>query len=323
MADIKPLYEVRQSNALTESRFNFDATQLDIYFYLLSLLRVNDEPGKDYDVYVNQIEALTGREWKYNRLREATKDLVGRVIEFDDMEGNFCQTALLASAKYMKGKGCIRVTISPVIHPLLFELKQQFTSFQLYCALAMSSKYAKRLYMLCSEWKNNVQKDDGNTSISRMYSVDELRYMLELTDPTGKEPDQYKQWTEFKNNVLEVAMNQMNQYSDLKVFYKPKKLGRSYEMVQFFMSKNNVHQLLIDFKQEDIQLQLKAVDRKLELTEKYKLNEKQATTVVRRIEPKLLREVLDAVDAANKAGKVKNIAAYTAISIVNKFGIEL
>lgn len=322
MANIKPLYEVRQSNVLTESRFNFDATQLDIYFYLLSLLRKNDEPGHEYEIYVTQIKAITGREWNYNQLKDSTKELVGRVIEYYDLEGNFVQTGLLASAKYIKGKGCIKVTISREIHPLLFELKEKFTSFQLYCALAMSSKFAKRLYMLCSEWKNNTNGEDGE-AVTRQYTVDELRFMLELSDPEGKEPDQYKQWGEFKKNVLDVATNQMNLYSDLKVLYKVRKLGRSYEIVQFFMSKNNVHQLLIDFKQEDLQLHIEDINRKVVLMEKYQLNEKQANTVIRRLDQKMVNDILLAIDAAQKAGKVKNIAAYTVTSLNNKFGIDI
>lgn len=322
MTNIKPLYEVRQSNVLTEARFNFNPTQLDIYFYLLSLLRKDDEPGKDYEIYVNQIKAITGREWQYNQLKESTKDLVGRVIEYFDNDGNFVQTALLASTKYIKGKGCIKVTISKEIHPLLFELKQQYTSFQLYCALAMTSKYAKRLYLLCSEWKNNTSTNE-NEAVTRQYTVEELRYMFELSDPEGKEPDQFIRWSQFKEHILEVAVKQMNQYSDLKVFYKAKKLGRSYQIVQFFMSKNNVHQLLIDFKQEDLQLHIEDINKKAVLMEHYGLSDKQANTVLRRFDPKMVKEVLDAVDAAVKAKRVKSIAAYTVMSLHNKFGVDI
>lgn len=322
MPNIKPSYEVRQANVLTESRFNFSAVQLDIYFYLLSMLRKNDEPSKEYEIHVTHIKELTGREWHYNQLKDSTKDLVGRVIEFYDNEGNFCQTALLASAKYMKGKGCIKVTVSSVLHPLLFELKEQYTSFELYCALAMSSKYAKRLYMICSEWKHNETTKKGD-AISRMYTIDELRYMLELTDPTGKEPDQYKQWSEFKEKVLDVAKNQINQYSDITMLYNAKKLGRSYQMVQFFIKKGNSHQLLIDFKQEDLHLHVEEINRKVMLVEKYGLNENQAKTVVRRFDKAMVNDVLAAVDIAKKAGKVKSIAAYTVTSLTNKFGVPL
>lgn len=323
MPNIKPYYEVRQSNVLTEARFNFTACQLDIYFYLLSMLTTHDEPEKKYDIYVNNIKELTGRDWNYQQLRESTKDMLGRVIEFYDEEENFCQTSLLASAKYMKGQGCVKVTISYLIRPLLLELKAKYTSFQLYCALAMTSKFAKRIYLLCSEWKNNAIGKGDNEAISRQYTVEELRYMLELSDPQGKEPDQYKQWSEFKIKILDTAKKQINEYSDLKVNYKAIKMGRSFEIIQFHIKKNNEHQLLIDFNSDDMQKRLEQTSRKVMLMQQFKLSEKQADTVTRRLEKTAVNNVLVAVTEAVKAGKVKNIAAYTVTSLHNQFGIDL
>ena len=322
MSNIKPYYEVRQSNVLTEARFNFTACQLDIYFYLLSMLTAHDEPEKKYDIYVSQIKELTGRDWNYQQLRDSTKDLLGRVIEFDDEEGNFCQTSLIASTKYIKGQGCVKVTISYIIRPLLLELKARYTSFQLHCALAMTSKFAKRIYLLCSEWKNNANSK-GDEAISRQYTVDELRYMLEITDPEGKEPDQYKQWSEFKIKILDTAKKQINEYSDLKVNYRAIKMGRSYEIVQFHIKKNNDHQLIIDFNSDDLQERLKQTNRKVMLMQNFKLNERQADTVTRRLDEKMVNEVLASVNEAVKVGKVKNIAAYTVTSLHNQFGIDL
>lgn len=322
MSNITPLYEVRQSNALTEARFSLSACQLDIYFYLLSILRLNDEPEKKYDIYVTNIAELTGREWNYQQLREATKDLLGKIIEFNDSEGNFCQTALISSAKYVKGSGCVRVTVSYLIRPLLWELKNRYTSFQLYCALAMTSKFAKRIYLLCSEWKNNVV-DGKNVAFSKTYTVEELRYMLGLSDPKGEEPDQYQRWSDFKLNILQTSKSQINKYSDLKINYKADKLGRSYQLVQFSIKKNNEHQLLIDFNQEDIKERLEQTNKKVYLMEHYKLSEKQADTVVRRLETSTVKGVLDSVNEAVKAGKVKNIGSYTVASLRNQFGIDL
>lgn len=321
MANVIPLYEVRQSNALTEARFNLSAVQLDLYFYLLTLLKVNDEPEKLYSIYVSEIEAMTGRKWNYQQLREATKDLLGKVIEWDDPQGNLCQTALISSAKYIKGSGCIKVTISYLIRPLLWDLKGRYTTFQLYCSLSMTSKFAKRLYMICSEWKNNIKTED--TAFSREYTLDELRDKLGLTDPTGKEPDQYKQWGQFKQFVLDTAKKQINQYSDLRINYKARKFGRSYELVQFTIQKNKNQQLLIDFSQEDIQLQLERTNRKVNLIDNFKLTEQQANTVVRRLEPSVVNKVLQAVVEAHKKNPLKNIGAYTVSAIKNEFGIEL
>jgi plasmid replication initiation protein len=286
------------------------------------MMSAHDEPEKKYDIYVTQIQELTGREWQYNQLRESTKDLLGKVIEFDNEEGNFCQTSLISSAEYLKGKGCVRVTVSYIVRPLLVELKSRYTSFQLYCALAMTSKFAKRIYLLCSEWKNNVTTGQ-DVAMSKTYTVEELRYMLALSDPKGEEPDQYQRWSDFKSNILETSKSQINKYSDLKVNYKATKLGRSFELVQFSIKKNNEHQLLIDFNEENVKERLEQTNKKVYLMEHYKLSEKQANTVVRRLETSAVKGVLDSVNEAVKAGKVKNIGSYTVASLRNQFGIEL
>jgi plasmid replication initiation protein len=208
------------------------------------------------------------------------------------------------------------------MHPLLWELKKRYTSFQLYCALAMTSKFAKRIYLICSEWKNNLTEGQ-ETAMSKTYTVDELRYMLGLSDPKGIEPDQYKKWSDFKLNILDNSKKQINTYSDLRIGYKASKQGRSYQLIQFSIKKGNTHQLLIDFNQQDVKERLEQVNKKVILVERYKLSDKQAEIVVRRLETSAVREVLEAVNEAVKAGKVKNIGAYTVSSLKNQFGIEL
>jgi hypothetical protein len=57
--------------------------------------------------------------------------------------------------------------------------------------------------------------------------------------------------------------------------------------------------------------------------ERFKLSEKQADTITRRLEIKAVNNVFMAVTEAVKVGKVKNIAAYTVTSLHNQFGIDL
>ena len=62
--------------------------------------------------------------------------------------------------------------------------------------LGCTSKHAKRLYSLACQWRGT----GGHT-----YSIGELKEMLGLKDPKGKEPEQYKQIGQFKEKVLDIA----------------------------------------------------------------------------------------------------------------------
>lgn len=310
--------EIKQPNAITEARFSYSSVQLDIYFYLLALFKDSDDSSVEYDISVQEMQRLTDRQWNYQQLRTATKDLLGKVIEFDDQDGNFCQTALIASAKYMKGQGTIRITVSEVIRPILAQIKSEYTSFQLYCALAMTSKFAKRIYMICSQWKKNKNAD--GVANSKIYLVDELKHMLELKDPTGKEPEQFVRWSDFKKNVLDLAVKQINQYSDIKISYLAQKQGRNYNTLQYRIEEGNTHQLLIDF--SDGGVNTKKIELKIRLMNGYGLNDKQASEAVRRIDNKALTELLNRVNDTMKEGKIKgSIGGYTVRAIQNEWGI--
>lgn len=110
----------------------------------------------------------------------------------------------------------------------------------------MTSKYAKWLYVQFSRWK-----DIG----FKQYELEELRYLLNLKDKKGKEPEQYKQWGQFKDYVLEPSIKQINEYTDLKVGYTTEKVGRSIEKIRFTIGKSKQIQTVIPFElaEEDLE----------------------------------------------------------------------
>jgi plasmid replication initiation protein len=239
--EIEKLSQVRHSNAITSARHELSAAQLDLYFMLLSLLKPNNI--NRYEISVKQIESLTGRTWNYQQLRDATLDLIGKVFEIEESDG-LLQVAMLSSAKYIKGTGRIQLTIAEELKPYLVDLKNNFTSFQLYSVLSMSSKYAKWLYVQFSRWKDiGVLKVD----------LEELKYKLNLKDPNGKSPEQYKQWGQFKDNVLEPSMRQINEHSDLQIEYSTEKVGKKITRLIFYIKSRRQFQALIPFDSSDNQ----------------------------------------------------------------------
>ena len=227
--------QVRQHNVITNARHELSAVQLDIYFMLLSRLK----PGENskYEISVKEIEDLTGRQWNYQQLRDATSGLIGKVFEIQEDDG-LLQVALMSSAKYIKGQGRIQLTIAEDLKPYLVDLKNNFTGFQLFCVLSMTSKYAKWLYVQFSRWK-----DIGYLS----YEVEQLKFRLNLKDPKGKLPEQYKQWGQFKDNVLEPAIKQINASSDLRVSYDTEKKGKSIHKLNFTIKYVPQFQTVIPF----------------------------------------------------------------------------
>ena len=213
--------EVRHHNAITTARYEYSELQMDLFFYLLSKLRKDDTSGV-YDIVVKELGEITGKKYAYNYLRKATEGMGSRMFEVLT-ENSYNQIWMFQHIKYMTGEGRIEVKLSESIRPYLFDLKDNFTSFELLSALRLTSKHAKRIYTLCSRWK-----DLGET---KKFSLLDFKKMLGLVDAKGKE--EYEEITMFKKKVLDVAVKQINEHTDLSISYSLEKQGRAFKNVVF------------------------------------------------------------------------------------------
>ena len=242
--------KIKQHNTITSGRYDFSACQLDILFMLLATLDESDELGKEYHIRVRDIELITGRKWNYQQLREGTEDMMSRVFEIQESRG-LAQIVLFTKVQYLDGTGSFYMKINEEARPYFFDLKNNFTLLELKSVLGCTSKHAKRLYSLACQWRGT----GGHT-----YSIGELKEMLGLKDPKGKEPEQYKQIGQFKEKVLDIAKRQINEHTDIVFDYELLKIrGRSFDTIKLFcgFSKPNLQlQLDIDFK-GDIEKQKK------------------------------------------------------------------
>ena len=241
---------IKQHNTITSGRYDFSACQLDILFMLLASLDESDEVSKQYYIRVKDIELITGRKWNYQQLREGTEDMMSRVFEIQMPQG-LRQIVLFTTVQYLDGTGSFYMKINEDARPYFFDLKNNFTLLELKSVLSCTSKHAKRLYSLACQWRGT----GGHT-----YSIGELKEMLGLKDPKGKEKEQYSQIGELKKYVLDIAKKQINEHTDIVFDYELLKMrGRSFDTIKLFcgFSKPNLQlQLDIDFK-GDIEKQKK------------------------------------------------------------------
>jgi plasmid replication initiation protein len=240
--------KIKQHNTITSGRYDFSACQLDILFMLLATLDESDELGKEYHIRVKDIELITGRKWNYQQLREGTEDMMSRVFEIQMPQG-LRQIVLFTTVQYLDGTGSFYMKINEDARPYFFDLKNNFTLLELKSVLSCTSKHAKRLYSLACQWRGT----GGHT-----YSIGELKEILGLKDPKGKEPEQYTKVSMFKKQVLDIAKRQINEHTDIVFDYELLKMrGRSFDTIKLFcgFSKPKL-QLEIDFK-GDIEKQKK------------------------------------------------------------------
>ncbi|RFP64701.1 replication initiation protein [Hymenobacter lapidiphilus] len=217
--------EVRQHNALTNARYEYTDTQSNIFLVLLSKLQ-KDAPDSVYQISVPDMEKATGKQYNYKQLRLSTKDMMGRVHEVKTIHKGrdvFRQLVLFKRIDYILGAGTIEVEFNEYATQYLFDLKNNYTSFQLQAALNLTSKHAKRIYQICSQWK-----DKGLTPGA---TILELKKTLGLANEKGKE--EYADISMFKKKVLDISVRQINEKTDLQIDYELEKVGRSYKNIVF------------------------------------------------------------------------------------------
>ena len=153
----------------------------------------------------------------YEVIKDASKGLFDRYVTYHDKNpktGNdrsfHCRW--VDKIGYEKATGTVYMRFTSDVVPLITRLEEQFTSYELEQVSQLSSGYAVRLYELLVQWRSV-----GKTPI----------FELELfRQQVGVEKNKYSRMSDFKKYVLDFAVNQINEHTDITVKYKQHKQGR-------------------------------------------------------------------------------------------------
>lgn len=187
----------------------------------------------------------------YTVLRDASKSLFDRYVTYHDInpktdKDRSFHCRWVDKIGYEPQSGIVYLRFTQDIVPLITRLEENFTKYELQQVSRLTSSYAIRLYELLIQWRSR-----GKTPT---FDLDVFRNQL------GVEDGQYKTMCNFKQFVLDFALKQINQFTDIIAKYEQHKSGRKITGFSFtFKFKNN-----------------KNVKEKLvEKTEFYKLTESQ------------------------------------------------
>lgn len=285
-----------QDNAITSARYEMNALEKNIIYMMMSQLKKDDKADTIYYVSVRELMDKTATRNSYEDFKRATEQLLGRILQIHRPNGNLLQVAMISSAEYVVGQGVIEIGLDPKIRPFFFDLKQNFTAFQLHMALSLDSKYAKRVYEMLAQYRNL-----GELKID----VVELKRRLYLyDDKTGIE--QYKNWADFERRILIVAQKEINEKTDLRVTYTTVKAGRRVASLHFII-KAGTQQMVIDYKDENTALFGRLVNE-------FRLRKEQAQVVIDKFSATEIAKRLYDIQVMRSDNKIQNIGGYTAKS---------
>ena len=212
---------VVKDNALINASYNLEIVEQRLILLAIVEARessrginANDPLTVHAESYINQFGVA--RQTAYQSLKDACDDLFARQFSYQEINkrGNTenVKSRWVSEVRYIDAEATVKLVFAPIVVPLITRLEEHFTSYEIHQIAKLKSKYATRLYEILIAWRS--------TGKVPMISLDEIREKLGVSD------NKYTAMCDFKNNVLELAINQINQYADIKVSYEQKKAGR-------------------------------------------------------------------------------------------------
>lgn len=155
------------------------------------------------------------RQTAYEVMLSAEKTLFERQFSFIDEYNDKVKTRWISQAKYIKGQGAIEIIFTPAVVKEITRIdgkEEFFTQYLLRQTASLNSVYSVRLYELITQWRTAK-----NTPV---FDLEIFRGQL------GLGVADYKKMNDFKKRVLDLAVNEINDKTDLKVKYENVKQGR-------------------------------------------------------------------------------------------------
>ena len=208
---------VVKDNALVSASYYLSLAEQRLILLGIVEARNNQSQDNEFIIHVNSYINAFGVDdsTAYLTIKEACKRLRGRYFTYQKLvNDNLEQTESnwVQSVSYAINSSYVKIKFTDDVMPLITNLERHFTSYQLEQVKDLTSIYAIRLYELLISWK---QKRKVGLSL-----VD-LRLKL------GIEPNEYKAMNNFKAKVLDLAVSQINEHTDITVKYEQVKTGRT------------------------------------------------------------------------------------------------
>lgn len=287
----------------------------------------------------------------YATLEPVARNMTSRVIGFSDPlkdGGVFDYISIIDRAKYEKGTFTIYYNAD--IKEYLSEFKANFTILELPTMLKFKNTYSFRLYELLSS-KSYYRKGIPNVAKSQIFNIEfnlsELKLNIgvvnaeldvvrkELTKKKAPDYDKaverspekkYNNWSAFRRRVLEPAITEINEKTDMRVSFNSLKGGQGGKVygVQFIVDltrKNSSMNLksdnIVEAVEPDAEKLMELVDEVADIIP-VTLKPKEYKAILKAAEYKV-KLVQKAVRVMEKNGNIKDVVAFLIAAIKGEY----
>lgn len=154
-----------------------------------------------YEALKRGVNGLFEAEFNYTQFVESSQKI------------EFVRSRFVQKISYVDDLGLVKLVFANDVVPLIVGLEKKFTKYEIEQIKGLQSRYAIRLYEFLIKWRS--------VSKTNEISLDELRKHFGLLG------DEYMRMHHFKARVLDLAISQINEYTDITAEYEQHKQGRT------------------------------------------------------------------------------------------------
>lgn len=210
---------VKGNEMIQQKRYALTTTQQKFLAYVISKIKPDDTIDTMYEITVENFCNLCGIDKS-----SFYKEFIKMIDKFDessfwvDTKDELYKFRWFNDTRYVKGSGKVELYLSRRLNDYLIGLLNNFTQYELYNVMALHSKYAIRLFEIFKSYEYQH---------SKVFEIEELKHLLYA--------ESYKNFADFKKRVLEPAIKEINEYTEINVNYEINFKGRKVTHIKFII----------------------------------------------------------------------------------------
>lgn len=214
-------YQVVKANEIIQkARYDLNIQELKTLAYIFSKIKPNDTQLQEYSFSIKDYCQVCGIDYKnggnYQYIKGTIKALRDKSFWILDEKGNEVLIGWLQKVRISKGSGRITVKLDDDLQKYVLGLFDNYTQYELLSTLPMKSNYSFRIYELLKSYAFTKK---------HTFDVEELKKTLAA--------ETYTNFKDFRRKVIEVAVKEINLYTDIEVSWEPITKGRKVVQIMF------------------------------------------------------------------------------------------
>ena len=225
---------VKKSNtAVQKARYSLTLRQQKLLCFLISQIKDSTTSAEYIEFNLRELYDILGdSSQNYQKAKQELQEIADKswwIVNSKDKDEDIL-VRFLSKVKVSKKTQNVKVLWDIDMLPYLQNLRREYTQYKLFYIITMKSEYSVRMYELLKSVAGKTIWDFKIEQIKKLFMCD----------------NKYKQFGHFKSRVIETAVREINEKTDINVSYELFRYGggREYTDIEFTIEQKGQDDLL-------------------------------------------------------------------------------